>query len=101
MSPVRFCHISRSFAVVSFQTFIYIQSVFVKLYGTLVSCSNSIFSFQIFGKMLDFYHGQTQKKQKKKANDLNKMISSYPYVGLLNVAVSYLCPVSYNRSTSR
>lgn len=39
-----------------------------------------------FGKMLDFYHGQMNSKRKTKA--LNSMASSYPYVGLLNVAIA-------------
>ncbi|KAD5508905.1 hypothetical protein E3N88_16608 [Mikania micrantha] len=39
-----------------------------------------------FGKMLELYHGQMTPKKKNKA--LNKMIKSYPHVGLLNVAIA-------------
>ncbi|KAJ0508397.1 putative histidine kinase/HSP90-like ATPase superfamily [Helianthus annuus] len=38
-----------------------------------------------FGKMIDFYHGNMKPHKKRKA--LKKMITSYPHVGLLNVAV--------------
>ncbi|GJX87230.1 hypothetical protein Tco_0339244 [Tanacetum coccineum] len=43
---------------------------------------------EAYEKMLDFYHGQMKPKKKTKA--VNCMISSYQYVGLVNVVVSYL-----------
>ncbi|KAK9072450.1 hypothetical protein SSX86_008884 [Deinandra increscens subsp. villosa] len=41
---------------------------------------------EVYGKMLDFYHGHMKPKTKTKR--LNKMICSYPHVGLLNVAIA-------------
>ncbi|GJR66829.1 hypothetical protein Tco_0012894 [Tanacetum coccineum] len=41
---------------------------------------------EAYEKMLDFYHGQM--KPKKKTKVVNRMISSYQYVGLVNVVVS-------------
>nr|XP_043606109.1 protein NO VEIN-like isoform X1 [Erigeron canadensis] len=41
---------------------------------------------EAFSKMLAFYHGQMKPKKKTKA--LSQMIMSYPYVGLLNVAIA-------------
>ncbi|PWA52302.1 histidine kinase-like ATPase, C-terminal domain-containing protein [Artemisia annua] len=41
---------------------------------------------EAYDKMLDFYHGQMKPKKKTKA--VNSMISSYPYVGLLNVDIA-------------
>ncbi|KAI3706216.1 hypothetical protein L6452_23812 [Arctium lappa] len=41
---------------------------------------------EAFGQMLDFYCGPMKPKKKQKA--INKMISSYPHAGLLNVAIA-------------
>ncbi|KVH90985.1 protein of unknown function DUF3883 [Cynara cardunculus var. scolymus] len=41
---------------------------------------------EAFGQMLEFYYGPMKPKKKNKA--LNKMNSSYPHIGLLNVAVA-------------
>nr|GEX47689.1 hypothetical protein [Tanacetum cinerariifolium] len=43
---------------------------------------------EAYEKMPDFYHCQIKPKKKTKA--VNRMISSYQYVGLVNVAVSHL-----------
>ncbi|MFS7913842.1 hypothetical protein Hanom_Chr02g00146501 [Helianthus anomalus] len=47
-----------------------------------------IFCLQVFDEMLDFYHPQINPKRKSKLR--RKMIASYPFIGLLNVAIASL-----------
>ncbi|PWA48738.1 histidine kinase-like ATPase, C-terminal domain-containing protein [Artemisia annua] len=56
---------------------------FIKIWKESCEDENVV---EAYDKMLDFYHGQMKPKKKTKA--VNRMISSYPYVGLLNVAIA-------------
>ncbi|GJS11643.1 histidine kinase-like ATPase, C-terminal domain-containing protein [Tanacetum coccineum] len=56
---------------------------FIKIWKESCEDEDVVKSYE---KMLDFYHGPMKRKKKTKA--VNSMISSYPYVGLLNVAIA-------------
>ncbi|PWA40966.1 hypothetical protein CTI12_AA557850 [Artemisia annua] len=56
---------------------------FIKMWKKSCEDENVVEAYE---KMLDFYHGQMKPKKKTKA--VNRMILSYPYVGLLNVAIA-------------